>query len=415
MFTNIRKAFISDLEEGSNSSLSFQGYLNKEKLELSRFMYILSAILFMVFSIVDYIAIPHLADDTLILRLSVSAYLMVIFLSTFRLSAHFIKYYRFITALSFILTSCSIQYIINLSTPADATHTIYFAGLMLIIISLYAWTFLNLTDAAIITSSILAIYIVSAIHISTSAYMETLANHLGNILFLASSAVIGMTSYLIRNRYLLQSYLLQDSLKNALDKKSIEARDNEYLANHDPLTDLPNRRYMTELLNNSLKEASEKKKVLVVMFIDLNGFKQVNDVYGHNAGDEVLVIVAKRLELAIRNGDHLSRLGGDEYLLGLMMEKESLGEIEAMANKFIHIISQPMNVEGLRVKIGASVGVAAYPIHGNNIEALMEIADKRMYQAKKRKPQADFFEDSTKYEKKESVVIFPGNVKTKKR
>ncbi len=92
------------------------------------------------------------------------------------------------------------------------------------------------------------------------------------------------------------------------------------------------------------------------------------------------MIVAKRLELAIRKGDHLSRLGGDEYLLGLMMEKENLNEIEAMANKYIHIISQPMNVEGLRVKIGASVGVAAYPIHGNNIESLMAIADQRMYQ-----------------------------------
>ena len=195
-------------------------------------------------------------------------------------------------------------------------------------------------------------------------------------------------------------------------KKTEEAKDNAYLANHDPLTELPNRRYMTELLEESMQIAKEKDKVLVIMFLDLNGFKQINDIYGHAAGDEVLIIVAKRLELAIRKGDHLSRLGGDEYLVGLMMEKENLSEIEGMTRKFVDLISQPMNVEGVRIKVGASIGISAYPIHGNKIEVLMEIADKKMYQVKRGKKQKSYEEPNHKNDQ-EPILIFPGNSRRK--
>ncbi|KAG1661948.1 chaperonin [Nymphon striatum] len=121
-----------------------------------------------------------------------------------------------------------------------------------------------------------------------------------------------------------------------------------------------------------MEEAEKKGKILVIMFLDLNGFKQVNDIYGHAAGDKVLKVVAKRLELAIRSGDHISRLGGDEYLIGLLMDKDHIA-----------IIAQPMNIEGIRVRVGSSIGLSAYPIHGNKISVLLDIADKRMYDAKK--------------------------------
>ncbi|HIP95511.1 MAG TPA: GGDEF domain-containing protein, partial [Leucothrix sp.] len=145
-------------------------------------------------------------------------------------------------------------------------------------------------------------------------------------------------------------------------------------------------------------------KVLAILFIDLDGFKQINDVYGHATGDDVLTIVARRLEFTIRKSDCLSRIGGDEYLIGLLMNKENYAEVESMAEKFSTVISEPMNVDGISLKVGASIGIAAYPMHGNQIKTLMDIADRKMYQVKKRKKS-----DSKKEKNEQShVIIFPG-------
>ncbi|MEH6456220.1 MAG: diguanylate cyclase [Cocleimonas sp.] len=374
----------------------------------TRLVTVLGMIMFLSFYLADKWAFSSNHDQLLYARIGVSLILGLTFISTYK--ADFSeKFYAFILPVPYVVASTAVNYMIYLASPGDYASQVYFAGLMLIIMMMFGWSFLSLTITMAISVYILSLY--SYIELSSSAnYAEShIVELIINLAFLVSAAIIGFISQLIRDRHLRENFLLQQSLKNAYTKKSEEARDNEYLANHDSLTDLPNRRYMMELLNRSLDVASQKGKVLVIMFIDLNGFKQINDIYGHNAGDEVLLIVAKRLELAIRQGDQLSRLGGDEYLMGLMMEKENLGEIEAMASKFVDVIAQPMNVEGLRVKVGASIGVAAYPIHGNNIEALINIADHRMYQVKKGKTQRSYEEESNPDNMQQSVVIFPGN------
>lgn len=382
----------------------FEGFLNKEKADFSRFMYLLSAVLFLVFGLVDLVAIHSQTNDTVLIRCMVAFGLMFGFYVTTRHPKFFVKHYRLSLAASFIITSSSIQYIINISTPTDYSHTIYFAGLMLIIMSIFAWTFLSILDATLISGFIVGLYVFSAVNINPSPYLETIISHIGNILFLTSSAIIGLMSSLMRNKYLRQNFMLQRSLHEAYKIKAAEAKDNEYLANHDALTGLPNRRYMTELLEDSIKIAAEKDNVLVIMFLDLNGFKQVNDVYGHAAGDKVLKVVAKRLKLAIRSGDHVSRLGGDEYLIGLMMDKNQLDDTENMAEKFTAIIAQSMNIEGIRVSVGTSIGLAAYPIHGNQVSVLIDIADKRMYEAKREKTPVSLETINEKQENKITVI-----------
>lgn len=391
----------------------YHSFLKEEKIKLTRIMCLMSSLLFLVFIAVDFWAIPSAVSEAVVIRSFVIASLLIVFILSF--SKSFIKYYSYIVASIYLIATLGIDAMIYLAIPTDHAYDTYFVGLILILITLFSWSYLKLRVSLSLAVLSVALYIAIEFYHRDLIANDRYSVLITNMFFLVSAAIIGFIAQNLRDKYLRQNFLLQRSLQDAYDKKSIEARDNEYLANHDPLTDLPNRRYMTELLNASLEEASQKDKVLVIMFIDLNGFKKVNDLYGHNAGDEVLMIVAKRLELAIRKGDHLSRLGGDEYLLGLLMEKENLDEVEAMANKFISIISQSMNVEGLRVKIGASIGVAAYPIHANNIESLMSIADQRMYKAKRRKSSGDFFEDSTLNKKDESVVIFPGNAKGKNR
>jgi len=234
-----------------------------------------------------------------------------------------------------------------------------------------------------------------------------------NIFFLLSAASIGFISKIIRDKHVKENFLLQQSLKEAVKEKTIEAEDNAYIANHDSLTKLPNRRYITELLEESLQLAKEREKVLAILFLDLNGFKQVNDVYGHAVGDTVLIIVARRLELAVRQGDNISRLGGDEYLVSLMMERENINDIEKMAVKFTEVISRPMNIDGLRIKVGVSIGIAAYPMHGNKVSVLLDIADKKMYKVKQGKESTYLDNDHTASEA-EPIVFFPENRKLKK-
>ncbi len=387
----------------------FQLHIEPEKIIGSRVMCVLGILLYLVFIVVDLYALSSAVYEAFVIRLAVITGLTIAFLFTF--SASFIKYYQLIQTIPYSLGGIGICLMILISDPSDTASDIYFAGLLLVMMILFSWSHLNIVSVLFSATLIVSLYLgIELSKNSDTAYILSVL--LPNCFFLISASIIGFVTQIMRNQYLRQNFLLQQTLKDAYAKKSEEARDNEYLANHDSLTDLPNRRYMMELLNQSLDIASQKDKVLVIMFIDLNGFKQINDVYGHNAGDEVLIIVAKRLELAIRQGDYLSRLGGDEYLLGLMLEKENLGEIEAMANKFIDIISQSMNVEGLRIKVGASIGIAAYPIHGNNIEALINIADHKMYQAKKGKIKKSYDVDTTANkhdDEQQSVVIFPGS------
>lgn len=405
IFTNKNKSINTETDE------EYQLFLKDEKIRLTRLLSCLGFMLYGAFILVDYFALKSAFGSAVYIRLAAISVMFLTYLFTYHKS--FINFYTSALTANFLIAIAGVDYMIYISLPSDHAYVSYFAGLMIVMLALYSWTYLKPFITSIISIIVLGAYIGIEYYAKDITTNDRTAEVITNLFYLSSALIFGFFAQIQRDNYLRQNFFLQRSLKHAYDKKSIEARDNEYLANHDPLTDLPNRRHLTELLTESLEIAATEDKVLVIMFVDLNGFKQINDVYGHNAGDEVLIIVAKRLELAIRNGDHVSRLGGDEYVLGLMMDKHNLEEIETMANKFIDIISQPMNVEGLRVKVGASIGVAAYPIHGNNIDALIEIADQRMYQAKKRKADFSFKEDDEIDEEQEAVVIFPGNAKKK--
>lgn len=387
----------------------YQFYLKDEKIKLTRIMCILSCILYAAFIIVDIWALSSAFESALIVRGIVITCLCLTYWLTY--TDTFERFYSYIVAAIYVIATFGVQYMVYISSPSDQAYETYFVGVILILITLFSWTYLKLRVSLPLALTAIFSYIYIELVDRSKLTSTREVALVTNVFFLGSAALIGFIAQVMRDRYLRENFLLQQSLKHAYNKKSEEARDNEYLANHDPLTDLPNRRYMMELLNKSLDEAYQKDKVLVIMFIDLNGFKQINDVYGHNVGDEVLLIVAKRLELAIRKGDYLSRLGGDEYLMGLMMDKENLDEIEAIANKFSEVVGQSMNVEGLKLSVGASIGVSAYPIHGNSIESLINIADHRMYQVKKGKEKKSYDDGGINDGELESVVIFPGKKK----
>jgi diguanylate cyclase (GGDEF)-like protein len=154
-----------------------------------------------------------------------------------------------------------------------------------------------------------------------------------------------------------------------------------HLAEHDPLTELPNRRQLQEKLDMAIAYAKRSGKRVAVMFIDLDGFKAVNDTLGHQAGDELLKVVAQRLRQATRSSDLVARLGGDEFVV-VLSELDQLADATRLAAKLNRLISMPIPVAGTQANISTSIGISLYPANGKSSAELMGKADDAVYQAK---------------------------------
>jgi diguanylate cyclase (GGDEF)-like protein/PAS domain S-box-containing protein len=166
-----------------------------------------------------------------------------------------------------------------------------------------------------------------------------------------------------------------------------ELKENEinlqYLATHDPLTDLPNRYLMNDRLDQILSRSKRSQSIFAIVYMDLNGFKTVNDSYGHDVGDLLLQGVAKRLKSCVRPTDTIARLGGDEFLIifaGLTRGEDVL----VVANKVHDCFVNAFPVENHQVKINAGIGISLFPDHGEDQETLIKAADYAMYLSKKR-------------------------------
>mgnify|MGYP006074449733 FL=1 len=165
------------------------------------------------------------------------------------------------------------------------------------------------------------------------------------------------------------------------DQKNIQMRlDKE--ASYDPLTHLPNRRLITDRLKQAIALVERNNKKMAILFIDLDGFKKVNDVHGHHVGDWLLIEVSARIQYCLRATDTVGRLGGDEFVV-IIADVEQNAEL--VANKIRTTLKEPFVMDnGVVLNISSSIGVAIYLQHANNQTMLMECADKAMYEAKKR-------------------------------
>ena len=154
-----------------------------------------------------------------------------------------------------------------------------------------------------------------------------------------------------------------------------------YLAYHDALTGLGNRKYFHESLSQSLERARSNNQLVALMFLDLDGFKQVNDTLGHDTGDQLLKVVAQRLTNGLRNSDIVSRLGGDEFTVILpgIPQAEYAARV---AEKILQALSQVFVLEGQNVFVTVSIGISIYPLDGEVEETLIKRADTAMYSAK---------------------------------
>jgi len=153
------------------------------------------------------------------------------------------------------------------------------------------------------------------------------------------------------------------------------------MAYHDSLTGLPNRKLFQERLTQEIARAKRKNEIVALMFLDLDGFKIINDTYGHEIGDQVLCEVAQRLEIVKRESDTASRIGGDEFTI-LVSGMNTTEDILKIAQRVLDAIREPITIDGHTLSISASLGISFHPVNGTDPETLIKRADEAMYAAK---------------------------------
>jgi diguanylate cyclase (GGDEF)-like protein len=183
--------------------------------------------------------------------------------------------------------------------------------------------------------------------------------------------------------YLLKSQIddagLLRAIRHAIGRHELMRR----IAYHDPLTGLPNRAAFRDGVNQALARAQRYAENLALLFIGLDGFKRINDLYGHETGDAVLRVAAQRIRAALRASDFAARYGGDEFTVMLPFI-ESDQDAAFVAEKLRDSISAPFSIDGNDVSVGASVGVALFPEDGLDVDTLTLHADDAMYSVKRR-------------------------------
>ncbi|MCC5598665.1 CHASE2 domain-containing protein [Nostoc favosum] len=187
----------------------------------------------------------------------------------------------------------------------------------------------------------------------------------------------------ITQRKLMEEQLKRTAAELLCSNKELKLKEDHlrHLAYHDPLTGLSNRKLFAEQLYESLHWAQHNKLLLGLLFIDLDGFKQINDTLGHEAGDRLLMTIAGRLSNSLRASDTVSRLGGDEFTV-ILRAIPNVQIAAKVAAKILTSISEPVVLDGYTIRVSASIGISVYPYNSQDSETLMKQADAAMYRAK---------------------------------
>jgi diguanylate cyclase (GGDEF)-like protein len=182
-------------------------------------------------------------------------------------------------------------------------------------------------------------------------------------------------------------------VRDDLSKAQVKTEEAQQSALQDALTGLPNRLSFEQGLGHGLSQAKRHGWGLAVLFIDIDKFKSINDSYGHDLGDQVLLMVANRLKSFVRDEDIVSRWGGDEFVC-LLLEVKQEADVTQLAEKMINRVAEAFEFQGTVLSIRASIGIAIYPADGDTSEILFKNADIAMYKAKGTEQRVVLFRES---------------------
>lgn len=188
----------------------------------------------------------------------------------------------------------------------------------------------------------------------------------------------GAADYLVKDRLEIAS--IERTIRYAIDRKRAET-ELARLAHYDSLTGIPNRLLFNDRLDRALQRAERGDTPFALLYVDLDGFKSVNDTHGHDVGDKLVQGIAARLNQCIRRTDSVARIGGDEFTV-LLEKVNSTNDTITIAQKIIDVIAEPFNINGQQMHVGSSIGIAVYPEAGRDATTLLKHADMAMYEAK---------------------------------
>lgn len=188
----------------------------------------------------------------------------------------------------------------------------------------------------------------------------------------------GASDYLCKDE--ISAKLLGRTIQYSVHQKKID-RDRDFLAHHDSLTQLVNRTLFFDRLSHAVERATRQELECTILYIDVDHFKQVNDEFGHEAGDILLCELAKRLKQSVRGSDTVARLGGDEF--AILLEDVNKANSHYVSQKILHAVEQPFEVFNAIINVSISLGMTRFPNHTDNINQLLMQADQALYLAKK--------------------------------
>lgn len=247
-----------------------------------------------------------------------------------------------------------------------------------------AWTIQGLADPAMLEPLAVCVLVMVAISLLLSRQLQLTQTQRDRALAQAGAMRRQMADLLRKHDHRVERYV--DRRVQGLQNEIADLRARESLlkihAYHDSLTGLANRLLLTDRFRSAVERTKRSGKSFALMMIDLNGFKTINDDYGHAAGDVVLVTMARRLAGAVRASDTVARLGGDEFVL-IVESFDDPQELVYIGQKLIASLSDPITLDpDILVSVSASVGLGLYPDHGADMSDLLCVADHAMYACK---------------------------------
>jgi diguanylate cyclase (GGDEF)-like protein len=336
-----------------------------------RLMNIVGFTLFLLYGVADWFAIPDVGGYSAAIRI-------LLYVTLLPATLWLIANMRNVLLLEMLLPASTVVgtvfwFGLVTHTQSENISTYIYAGIIFIVFpNLGIRTYFSTSVAYIALLSALILYYVSLISPDDlEIYVLVM------LPFMLISLFISWHNTITSRRMFLYAFI-QEMNKDALTEANQRLR---LQSQTDPLTGLPNRILVNDRLQQAITKAARDESQFALMIVDLDNFKPINDNHGHEAGDKVLQETARRMVGCVRESDTVARIGGDEFMV-LLPVVESRQDAETVARKICEALEQPYKVGEISIYTSSSVGIALFPLHGEDAQALFQHADRAMYRAK---------------------------------